>query len=118
MTERAVAVIPADDLAVAREFYIARLGFQEIFASTRDGHEGLIGLRRGDLYLTIDAPMSGHGRKACVAFHVDDADDYYSQWSNKVDTAPPKNEPWGGRTFGFQDPSDNTIFIIGPVTAG
>ncbi len=28
---------------------------------------------------------------------------------------PPMNEPWGGRTFGFQDPFDNTIFVIGPL---
>ena len=26
------------------------------------------------MIITIDAPMSGHGRDACVSLHVDDAD--------------------------------------------
>jgi hypothetical protein len=27
----------------------------------------------------------------------------------------PVNEPWGARTFGLQDPSGNTLFVIGPA---
>ena len=66
--------------------------------------------------LTIDCPMSGHGRRACVSLRVNSADAYYEEWRHVVAIShPPKNELWGGRTFGFQDPFDNTIFVIGPV---
>jgi hypothetical protein len=33
----------------------------------------MLGIERGDIWLTIDAPMSGHGRDACVSLQVDDA---------------------------------------------
>jgi uncharacterized glyoxalase superfamily protein PhnB len=60
--------------------------------------------------------MSGHGRKACATLEVESADAYYNEWKEKVALQrPPMNEPWGGRTFGVQDPFDNTIFVIGPV---
>jgi hypothetical protein len=28
---------------------------------------------------------------------------------------PPRDEPWGARTFSVHDPSGNTIFVMGPV---
>ena len=46
---------------------------------------------------------------------MDDADSYYSEWREKVSIEkPPRDEQWGARTFGFSDPSGNTIFVIGP----
>jgi uncharacterized glyoxalase superfamily protein PhnB len=75
-----------------------------------------MGLKRGTIELTIDCPMSGHGRNACASLRVNSADAYYNQWRQKVEIRrPPMNEPWGGRTFGFQDPFGNSLFIIGPV---
>ncbi|MND08171.1 Glyoxalase-like domain protein [compost metagenome] len=48
---------------------------------------------------------------------VEDADAYYSEWSDKVSIPkPPRDEEWNARTFGFRDPSGNTIFVIGPLT--
>lgn len=64
--ERAVPILPADDLAVAKEFYVDALGFSVLFEATDGGNTGLLGLQRGTLYLTLDCPMSGHGREACV----------------------------------------------------
>ena len=114
--EQAVPILPADDLSVAKEFYVGALGFRVRFEATEDGKSGLLGLERGTIWLTIDAPMSGHGRDACVSLLVDDADAYYRQWREKVDIPrPPKNEDWGARTFGVTDPSGNTIFVIGPL---
>ena len=114
--ERAVAVLPGDDLEVAKDFYVRRLGFGVQFEATDDGVSGLIGLERGTIELTIDCPMSGHGRRACVSLRVNDADAFYAEWRHVVEIdAPPKDEPWGGRTFGFQDPFENTIFVIGPA---
>lgn len=112
--ERAVPVLPADDLAVAKEFYVTRLGFRLTFEAS-DGKTGIMGVARGTIELTIDAPMSGHGRHACAALHVDDADEYYEEWRQKVVIEhPPRDEYWGARTFDLEDPSGNTLFVIGP----
>jgi catechol 2,3-dioxygenase-like lactoylglutathione lyase family enzyme len=116
MVERAVPILPGDDLRVAKDFYVDKLGFQIQFEATADGKEGILGLERGTIEITIDCPMSGHGRNACVSLRVASADSYYQEWRQKVGMSrPPMNEPWGGRTFGFQDPFGNSIFVIGPV---
>src|SRR5437773_1055564 len=76
----------------------------------------LLGLQLGTIELTLDCPMDGHGRNACVSLHVTDADAYYREWSAKVTSLrSPKNEEWGARTFDLLDPSGNTLFVIGPV---
>jgi catechol 2,3-dioxygenase-like lactoylglutathione lyase family enzyme len=114
--ERAIPILPADDLRIAREFYVDRLGFGVRFEWTAEPGLGLLGVERGDIWLTIDAPMSGHGRDACVSLQVDDADAYYDEWRAKVDVPhPPRDEDWGARTFSVHDPFGNTIFVIGPV---
>jgi len=114
--ERAIPILPGDDLAVARQFYVDQLGFRVAFEATDDGRNGLLGLERGTISLTIDCPMSGHGRDACVSLQVDSADVYYREWSGKVGIRrPPRNEPWGARTFDVIDPFGNTIFVMGPV---
>jgi catechol 2,3-dioxygenase-like lactoylglutathione lyase family enzyme len=114
--ERAVPILPADDLAAAKAFYVDSLGFHVTWEASSDGHTGLLGLERGGLQLTIDCPMSGHGRNACVSLLVDDVDAYYLEWSAKVRChRAPKNEEWGSRTFDLPDPSGNTLFVVGPV---
>lgn len=114
--ERAVPVLPVDDLGAAKRFYVETLGFEVAFESTDDGRTGLLGVRRGTLDLTLDCPMSGHGRNACVSLRVHSADAYYEQWRQRTAVRrPPRNEPWGGRTFDLLDPFGNTIFVIGPA---
>jgi catechol 2,3-dioxygenase-like lactoylglutathione lyase family enzyme len=113
--ELAIPILPADDLKEARAFYVDGLGFLVRFEASEDGRTGLLGLARGPMWLTIDAPMSGHGRQACVSLQVDDADRYYAEWRERVAiAAPPREEPWGARTFSVHDPAGNTIFVIGP----
>ena len=114
--ERAIPVLPADDLRVARDFYTSKLGFQVVFEVTDDGKTGLLGLARGAIQITLDSPMDGHGRNACVSLEVESVDAYFEEWSRKVeDLRPPKNEPWGARTFDLLDPFGNTIFVMGPT---
>lgn len=114
--ERAVPVLPGDSVRTAKDFYANQLGFSVRFEASEDGTNGLVGFERGGLCLTVDCPMSGHGRKVCATLDVDDADAYYNEWKDKVPMPRgPMNEPWGGRTFGLQDPFDNTIFVIGPI---
>jgi catechol 2,3-dioxygenase-like lactoylglutathione lyase family enzyme len=114
--ERAIPILPTDDLRVAKEFYVNRLGFDVRFEATADGTSGLLGVDRGTISLTLDCPMSGHGREACVSLQVEDADAYYDEWRDRVEIrGAPKNEPWGARTFDLIDPFGNTIFVMGPV---
>ena len=117
MIEMAVPILPADDLAAAREFYVGGLGFEITFEHTEDGgRSGMLGLRRGTIELTIDSPMDGHGRNACASLHVLDCDAYFREWSAKVPVLrAPRNEHWGARTFDLLDPSGNTIFVMGPI---
>ena len=115
--ERAVPILPGDDLRVAKEFYIGKLGFSMEWEDTADGRTGIMGLARGTIELTIDCPMSGHGRNACVSLRVRSADAYYEEWRHRLQIdRPPRDETWGARTFGITDPFGNTIFVIGPMT--
>ena len=115
--EQAIPILPAEDLATARAFYVNSLGFRVTFEASEDGRSGLLGIERGTIRMTLDSPMKGHGRNACVALQVDDADGYYREWSAKVDILrTPKDEVWGARTFDLLDPSGNTIFVMGPVS--
>jgi len=92
------------------------LGFRVTFEASQDGHTGLLGVVRGTIEITLDCPMDGHGRGACVSVHVDDVDAYYREWSSKgAVLRAPKDEEWGARTFDLLDPSGNTLFIMGPI---
>ena len=116
--ERAIPILPTGDLTAAKAFYVEGLGFRVTFEASKDGHSGLLGIQRGGIEITLDSPMDGHGRNACVALQVDDVDSYYREWSSKVNVLRhPKNEEWGARTFDLLDPSGNTIFVMGPVVA-
>jgi catechol 2,3-dioxygenase-like lactoylglutathione lyase family enzyme len=115
--ERAIPILPAEDLATAKAFYVNQLGFRVTFEASGDGRSGLLGIERGTIQMTLDCPMKGHGRNACVALQVDDADAYYREWSTKIDVLrAPKDEEWGARTFDLLDPSGNTVFVMGPVS--
>ncbi|MGE0811821.1 MAG: TIR domain-containing protein [Vicinamibacterales bacterium] len=117
--ERSVPILPADDLAAARTFYVDALGFAVTFDTSDGGREGLLGLKRGGLELTVDCPMLGHGRQACASLVVDDVDALYRAWSARTAVRrPPRNEAWGQRTFDLADPSGNTLFVMGPIAPG
>lgn len=64
--ERAIPILPVDDLAAAKQFSVGALGFNVSFEATDDGKTGLLGVRRGSIAITLDSPMPGHGRDACV----------------------------------------------------
>lgn len=49
--ERSIPILPADDLRVAKEFYVDRLGFDVRFEATEDGTRGLLGVDRGTISL-------------------------------------------------------------------
>jgi len=114
--ERAIPVLPADDLSVAKDFYATKLGFRVVYEVSDDGRNGILGVARGAIQITLDSPMDGHGRNACVSIEVDDADAYFAEWNQRVTVLrPPKDESWGARTFDLLDPFGNTIFVMGPT---
>lgn len=114
--ERAIPILPADDLRLAKDFYADRLGFRVLYQVSVDGKSGILGLARGTIQITVDCPMDGHGRNTCVSLEVDDADRYFAEWSSKVEVLrAPHDEPWGARTFDLLDPFGNTIFVMGPT---
>jgi catechol 2,3-dioxygenase-like lactoylglutathione lyase family enzyme len=116
--ERAVPVLPVDDLRRAREFYVDKLGFTATFEVSEDGRTGMLGVARGSIAITLDCPMDGHGRNACVSLEVSDADQYFREWNGRVPLRrPPHDEDWGARTFDLEDPFGNTIFVMGPIAA-
>ena len=90
--ERAIPIIPVDDLRVARSFYVDRLGFSVGFQASEDGRTGLLGIERGDICVTLDCPMAGHGREACVSLEVESADAYYNEWFGRVEVLRPPKE--------------------------
>ena len=115
--ERAVPNLPADDLQVAKDFYVGKLGFNVLYEVTEDGTNGVMGVQRGGFALHIDAPMSGHGRHVVVTLEVDDTDALYDQWRGPVGLSQsPRNEEWGGRTFSVTDPFGNLLYVVGPLT--
>jgi hypothetical protein len=77
--ERAIPILPTEDLEIAKTFYIDQLGFRVTFEVSDDGHSGLLGIARGSIEMTLDSPMNGHGRNACVALDVDDVDSYFRE---------------------------------------
>jgi catechol 2,3-dioxygenase-like lactoylglutathione lyase family enzyme len=114
--EMAVPILPVDDLGAARRFYVDQLGFDLEWEASQDGRTGLMGVRRGTIQITLDCPMTGHGRDACVSLRVADADRYYEEWRVRVAVKRvPHDEEWGARTFDLIDPFGNTIFVMGPV---
>jgi catechol 2,3-dioxygenase-like lactoylglutathione lyase family enzyme len=114
--EIAVPILPVDDLTTAKRFYVEQLGFDLDWEATEDGKTGLMGVRRGNMLITLDSPMTGHGRNAVVSLRVESADKYYDEWKSRVTVArPPRNEEWNARTFDLHDPFGNTIFVIGPT---
>ena len=115
--ERAVPNLPADDLRAVKHFYVDKLGFTIRYEASEDGRTGVLGVQRGGFVLHLDAPMTGHGRNVVVTLEVDDADSLYEEWRGRVELErPPRNEEWGGRTFGITDPAGNLLYVVGPST--
>lgn len=60
-------------------------------------------------------PSSNH--TAILEFLVDDVDKEFERLESKVDLVqPPKDMPWGNRTFQFRDPEGNLVSFFTPKT--
>lgn len=69
----------------------------------------------GSIEFTLDSPMHAHGRNALVSLEVQIIDRFYVEWKPLIQLRDtPRNGESGTRTFGFDDPFGNTLFLIGP----
>lgn len=112
--KRLVPLIAVSDLRASVDFFVARLGFEIVFLS-----QGLVSLRHPDSDLSVgfvrpladEAPYRGHG--LAYGIEVDDVDAEYEQMvSSGVDTdGPPRDNPWGDRSFTVVDPNGIALHI-------
>jgi catechol 2,3-dioxygenase-like lactoylglutathione lyase family enzyme len=52
--ERAVPILPGNDVSTAKKFYVDGLGFNVAWDYSDDGRTGLVDLERDGIELTID----------------------------------------------------------------
>ncbi|MEM9462781.1 MAG: VOC family protein [Myxococcota bacterium] len=112
--KRLVPLITVEDIEASVRFFVDRLGFDTVFVS-----EGFVSLRhqRGDLQLGFlrplgdEAPFRGHG--LTYGLEVDDVEaEYHRLCHQGVDTdGPPRDNPWGDRSFTVIDPNGIALHI-------
>jgi uncharacterized glyoxalase superfamily protein PhnB len=112
--KRLVPLITVEDLAASVAFFVDRLGFCKVFQS-----DGYVSLRhpQGDLQLAFlrplpdEQPFRGHG--LTYGLEVDDVDAEYERIRLQgVDTdGPPRDNPWGDRSFTVVDPNGIALHI-------
>ncbi len=116
--KRLVPLITVDDLGASVEFFIDRLGFCVSFRS-----EGFVSLRHptSDLQLGFVRPLADEvaygGEGLTYGLEVDDVDLEYRRFAaTGVDTdGPPRDNPWGDRSFTVVDPNGIALHIHQPI---
>lgn len=111
--KRLVPLIAVADLRASVEFFVDRLGFQTVFRS-----EGYVSLRHPDSDLQLaflrplpdETPFCGG---LTYGLEVDDVDsEYHRIRTQGVDTdGPPRDNPWGDRSFTVVDPNGIALHI-------
>jgi len=112
--KRLVPLITIDDMTASVRFFVDRLGFEVVFCS-----DGFVSLRHpgADLQLGFLRPLGdevafrGHG--ITYGVEVSDVDAEYERIrSEGVDTdGPPRDNPWGDRSFTVVDPNGIAVHI-------
>ena len=52
--ERAIPILPVENLATAKASYVDGLGFRVTFEAPEDGQSGRLGIKRGTIRMTLD----------------------------------------------------------------
>lgn len=112
--KRLVPLITVENMAASVDFFVQRLGFSVVFDS-----EGFVSLRHasGDLELGFmrpvgdESPFVGHG--VTYGLEVEDVEAEYRRICIEgVDTdGPPRDNPWGDRSFTVIDPNGIALHI-------
>ncbi|MEM7157493.1 MAG: VOC family protein [Myxococcota bacterium] len=116
--KRLVPLITVEDMRASVEFFVDRLGFEIVFLS-----QGLVNLRhpRSDLQLGFLRPLADEspfcGKGLTYGLEVDDVDAEYLRIRRAgVDTdGPPRDNPWGDRSFTVVDPNGIALHIHQPI---
>ncbi|MEX1363356.1 MAG: VOC family protein [Nannocystaceae bacterium] len=115
---RLVPLIAVTNLPASVDFFTQWLGFEIVFLS-----EGLVSLRHPGSGLGLgfcrpladEAPFVGKG--LTYGIEVDDVEAAYERFvSGSVDTdGPPRDNPWGDRSFTVVDPNGIALHIHQPI---
>ena len=65
--ERAIPLLPVEDLDIAKEFYVQRLGFGVRFEHRGEGRDGLLGVERGSSEAGAVEPHAGEDQRLAAA---------------------------------------------------
>lgn len=112
--KRLVPLLAVPDLRASVDFFVTWLGFEIVFLS-----EGLVSLQHPRSGLAVgfqrpladERPFRGHG--LAYGIEVDDVDAEYERIATSgVDTdGPPRDNPWGNRSFTLVDPNGIALHI-------
>ncbi len=112
--KRLVPLITVENMTASVEFFVERLGFQVVFQS-----DGFVSLRHPAAGVQLgfarpigdEAPFVGHG--VTYGLEVEDVDAVHRQFCEQgVDTdGPPRDNPWGDRSFTVVDPNGIAVHI-------
>jgi len=116
--KRLVPLITVEDLRASVAFFVDQLGFELVFLS-----QGMVNLRHPDSGLELgflrplgdELPFGGHG--LTYGLEVDDVDAEYQRMRGAgIDTdGPPRDNPWGDRSFTVVDPNGISLHIHQPI---
>ncbi len=112
--KRLVPLITVQDLRASVDFFVHRLGFRIAFDS-----EGFVSLEhaQSDLQLGFFRPLADEvaygGQGLTYGLEVDDVDHEHRRITAAgVDTdGPPRDNPWGDRSFTVVDPNGIALHI-------
>lgn len=111
---RLVPRLTVEDMTASVEFFVESLGFEVVFSS-----EGFVSLRHptADLRLVFNRPLPDEvpfgGQGLAYGLEVQDVHAAYHRICTRgVDTdGPPRDNPWGDRSFTVVDPNGIAVHI-------
>ena len=109
--EKIVPVLQIDDGAIAKQFYVDKLGFKLDFEWRHEpGFPVVMGIKSGELYLHLSEHGKGHPGTEIYIF-IDDITVWHRQCvSNDVAIENgPEQKPWGNTEMLIKDPHRNAL---------
>ncbi|MEQ9324079.1 MAG: VOC family protein [Polyangiaceae bacterium] len=108
---KVVPVLPIDDEASARAFYVDKLGFEVDFAMRFEPDFPVyMGVERGELYLHLSEHAKGQPGVEVYIF-VDDLASWHARLQDRdvaIEVGPVK-QPWGNTDMVVKDPFGSTL---------
>src|SRR6266704_7132070 len=104
-----------NNLEESLKFYHQELGF-EVESENFNAEPPIATVRSGSLRITLVQQletMLKRGRGVHFVLGVSDGDDFYRALKEQeVSVSEPRDEGWGGRFIGLQDPDGYRLFLV------